>query len=496
MKCIKCNTVNTLKDRTANQGRCKNCNYQFAFEPTNMGEFKITDPFFEKAIADISANNTLFFTPKQFFYLIDKRLRNKKNVLFYLIDSLQSKDNFLLNFPFANILINWSLCSIFLFPYSGIAAFIIALLFNQMNSLKRSYYQSKKLAKILIVLGIITLVVSVIFGLANNLFSSVAFGTIIVIGILAIYLGRREIRSYYQSKKSAKIFIVLGIITLVVSVIFGLANNLFSLSSSVAFGTIIGILAIYLGRRELAQPPTNTQTFRISHSQFQDWLASWRRVNNEIDKILPPPLSASRPITINPDITAYSFDRLVVCDSAAVAQMLIANNFHFENNCAILSITGYPESIFDTTMQMLRSNADLKIYAFHECSAKGMNLINHLSISPKWFKDRDITIIDVGLLPRQILAASRNILIQNSPELAEAAKILAPEVRQSLLNEELVWLEAGNFVELEYFSPQKLMQILHRGIFNSQTLNNSGSNLLLVDDSGNSNSMYIFQSFG
>ena len=77
MKCIKCGTDNNLKDRTGNQGRCTKCNHPFAFEPTTMGTVKITDPMFTKVINDISANNTLFFTPKQLLYFLDSRLRKK-----------------------------------------------------------------------------------------------------------------------------------------------------------------------------------------------------------------------------------------------------------------------------------------------------------------------------------------------------------------------------------------------------------------------------------
>src|SRR4028118_2346009 len=75
MKCIKCGTDNKLKDRTANRGRCMRCNHKFAFEPRAMTGVKITDPMFAKAIADISVNDTLFFTPKQLFYLLDQRSR-------------------------------------------------------------------------------------------------------------------------------------------------------------------------------------------------------------------------------------------------------------------------------------------------------------------------------------------------------------------------------------------------------------------------------------
>lgn len=420
MKCIQCNTDNTLKDRTDNQGRCKHCHHPFVFEPTSMTRIRFTDPFFAKAILDISANYTLFFTPKQFFYLIDKRLRTKNQA------------------PLGWLVIFVSVCSFFVFGYLAIPAIILAIFYNKMRSMNRSYSQRQKTAKTLRILGIITLVAGIIFSLAINSFNSFVFSV------------------------------------------------------------TIGMLAIYLGNRELAQPNNNAQKLTISNSQFQGWLTSWIQVNNRINKLLPPPQEESTPITINPDVTAYSFDRLVVCDSAAVAQMLIANNFHFENNCAILSSTGYPQNIFDTTMQMLRRNPDLKVYALHDCSPKGMNLLNHLRTSPKWFKDSNITIIDVGLLPRQILAASRSMFIQASPESGEAAFRLSPEVRSSLSGEELGWLESGNFVELESFTPEKLIQILNRGIINSRTLDNDDSSLILVGDFGSytGSSIYAVESFG
>ena len=79
MSCIKCATDNNLRDRTTNSGRCKKCNHPFVFDPTidSDKKFAFTDRFFDKAIADISSNNMLFFTPKQFLYFIDKRLKSR-----------------------------------------------------------------------------------------------------------------------------------------------------------------------------------------------------------------------------------------------------------------------------------------------------------------------------------------------------------------------------------------------------------------------------------
>jgi diaminopimelate decarboxylase len=60
---------------------------------------------------------------------------------------------------------------------------------------------------------------------------------------------------------------------------------------------------------------------------------------------------------------------------------------------------GYPQSIFSTTMEMLRRNPDLKVYAIHDSSPKGVSLINHLRNSERWFLNSSVTIIDIGLFP-------------------------------------------------------------------------------------------------
>lgn len=234
-----------------------------------------------------------------------------------------------------------------------------------------------------------------------------------------------------------------------------------------------------------------SQILLLEQNQFQDWLNRWQRAHGVITKMLPSPREESTPAAISPDVSAYSFDRLVVCDSANIAQFLIANNFHFENNCAVLSITGYPQSIFDTTMQMLRRNPDLKIYALHDCSPRGIGLVYRLRTSANWFENSNVIIFDVGLLPPQIFA-SPNVFIQASEESAQVAKQLPAAIRQDLSNSELKWLEAGKFVELEPFTPQKLIQVLNRGIAGSQNLDDDSS-LILVGDTG---LVYASDSFG
>lgn len=421
MKCINCGTDNKLKDRTANQGRCIKCNHPFAFEPTSMSNIKITDPFFAKAIADISANNTLFFTPKQLLYFLDNRLRKK------------SKSISQFGWLFVYVTINFVTFS------SDIALMIVNFVF--------------------------------IWIFCNQSISSKLHNTI--------------------RKGNAKNLQLIGGIILIVGIFKSLTSNSFSFFVLVV---IMGMLSIYLGTRQLKRIGFLTQEFLLSQSQVKDWLDRWQQINGSIIKILPSPNQENTLAAVNPDVTAYSFDRLVVCDSASIAQLLIANNFHFENNCAILSITGYPQSIFDTTMQMLRRNPDLKVYAVHDCNPQGISLVHHLRTNVSWFLNSEIVIIDIGLTPRQIIATKRGMFIQSSPSSAQIAKQLPEEVRQSLSAEELAWLELGKFVELESFSPQRIIKVLQKGIAGSRNLESDDSSLLLVGDTGND--MYIVQSFG
>jgi hypothetical protein len=312
-----------------------------------------------------------------------------------------------------------------------------------------------------------------------------------VIFILVLYRASESTKGSYRSRKrSARSLQVIGGILFVAGII---SLVIFDLFLPFVAAVTLGIGAIYLGILQRLNQSEIGQTLVIQQD-FPGWVTKWRQVNGAVEKMLPPPREEQAPAVINSDVTAYSFDRLVVCDSSTMAQLLIANNFHFENNCAILSITGYPQSIFHTAMEMLRRNPDLKVYALHDCSPRGMGLVHRLRSSPQWFPDSSITIIDVGLSPRQVLAAP-GMFIQTSTDSATAARQMPAEARYSLSGSEIIWLEAGNFVELESFTPKRLIHILNRGIAGSRELGSDTDmgGLFLVSDSGG---YYTTESFG
>lgn len=424
MKCIRCGTDNDLRDRTNNSGRCKNCNHPFAFEPTTVKDttLKFTDPFFAKAIEDISANNTLSFTPKQLSYFLDRRLKKRIS---------KSESGWLFLYLFFNV---WA--TLF---FGGFLSFV----------LRGSSF--------------------IVASIATNL---------IFIFIFFNYSRSKKVSDRTRKANARNLQIVGGIILAV-----GSYFSLIVLQSFPVFAiyVILGMTSIFLGTRQQIGQSTIVEEFLFEQNQFQDWINRWIAINGTMSKMLPTPREISNSVTINSEVSAYSFDRLVVTDSTAIAQLLIANNFHFENNCAILSITGYPQNIFSTVMEMLRRNPDLKVYAIHDASPRGVSLVHNLRNSPQWFQNSNIEIFDLGLLPRQILA-SRNMYVRNSEESARTARQLPQAVRQSLSQIELNWLDSGNFVELESFTPQRIIRALNLGI--SQSQNPQNDSLILVEDTG------------
>lgn len=359
MKCINCDVQNSLGERIANSRRCKACSHRFVFEPETMSDVRFTDNFFAKLISDITANNTLKFTEKQLFYLLNKRLIKKRYNTSYSI----------------------------ILTYSAFILGIVGILSQQQ---------------------------------ANGFFFT-TIGVLIIISIAAVDI--------YQRNKTIRKLIV-------------------------------------------------------TPEKFQDYLSRWKAIN-AIDGILTLSEQENLPNSINSDITAYSFDRVVVCDSAEIANLLIANNFHFENNSAVLSIDGYPENIFDSVMQMLRRNDDLKVYVLHDASPSGVGVVNTLSNNPDWFSNTsnsNVTIYDLGLLPRQVFNNS-NFLTQISDDSAREAQELSSEVKKDLTEKEIKWLEAGKYVELESFTPQRLLKVITQGISKSKS-SQSGSSDSFVDYSG------------
>lgn len=150
----------------------------------------------------------------------------------------------------------------------------------------------------------------------------------------------------------------------------------------------------------------------------------------------------------------YSFDRAVICDRAQTVDLLLANQFHFENNCAVLSVDGHPQHAFETVRRMLKNNPRLLVFALHDANEDGCRLAYDLRNDPAWFKG-GAPVFDVGLRP----VHHRSFLGQEVPR--EPRRAVKPGEGISVA--EALWLSRST-LPLAIVVPEQIIKRLYRAI--------------------------------
>jgi len=192
-------------------------------------------------------------------------------------------------------------------------------------------------------------------------------------------------------------------------------------------------------------------TVKLSLAEFNKLWSQWRIAHGEPKGLIVRASPRGTPTPrrkFDSDIADYSFDRAVICDRARTADLLIANNFHFENNCAVLSIDGYPEPLFDTVRAMLKRNAKLHVFALHDSSPAGCRLAHRLRTNPEWFAGQG-KVTDVGLRPSQA-GIFHGLFLAAGAGVTAGAGISALEAK---------WL-SGHTLELAVLRPEQVLKRL------------------------------------
>jgi DNA-directed RNA polymerase subunit RPC12/RpoP len=216
-------------------------------------------------------------------------------------------------------------------------------------------------------------------------------------------------------------------------------------------------------------------TVVLDQSDFNRLWSKWQAAHGSPDGLIVRKAQQSARRAQEPDIGDYSFDRAVICDRARTVDLLLANNFHFENNCAILSIGGYPEGPFEVVRSMLKRNPKLQVFALHDASLAGCQLAYQLTSDERWFKGL-VPVTDVGLRPRH--AGPFKGLWQN------ASGVLPVAAEGAIDAEELRWL-TSYVLELAAIRPEQVLKRLFRAINRrEESSSDSGS----IGDSGGSTS--------
>ncbi|HEU4562660.1 MAG TPA: hypothetical protein VFS20_32825 [Longimicrobium sp.] len=234
------------------------------------------------------------------------------------------------------------------------------------------------------------------------------------------------------------------------------AASLTMAALGLAVGAGIGAVLSHRENRITLRPPRPP---RIPLEAFERlYLRRFREVHGDVAGLLPVREAAlpAGPREVPADVATFSFDRAVVTDRWETAQLLVANRFHFEHNCAVLSRDGFPDGIAETVKEMLRRNPRLTVFALHDASPTGCLLPLTLR-EPEWFPEPSIRIVDLGLRPGTV----RRLRI---PALAGAPTQLPPRLAEFLPADEVAWLASGHVGELAALRPEQVLRAAYQGI--------------------------------
>lgn len=219
---------------------------------------------------------------------------------------------------------------------------------------------------------------------------------------------------------------------------------------------------------------------KLPVARFNDLWQRWSDVKGRPESAIERLPKGRRPPPAEVDLYDYSFDRVVVCDRARTVDLLVANNFHFENNCAVLSIAGYPEDVFEPVRAMLKRNPRLEIFALHDATPFGCRVAHRLSTDPAWFQGQRVH--DVGLRPGH--AARRR-------EYWLGSEVRSVELGGGLTAQEAAWLSRYR-MELAVYRPEAILRALFRAINRREELAMPAAAHAPVDDGDDGG----FDSFG
>ncbi|MCI0458047.1 MAG: hypothetical protein L0Z62_13870 [Gemmataceae bacterium] len=192
---------------------------------------------------------------------------------------------------------------------------------------------------------------------------------------------------------------------------------------------------------------------RVDDPTFRRLYDRWVEVHGAPPGVIVRMPQPSELREVEPDIADYSFDRAVICDRARTVDLLLANNFHFENNCAVLSVEGYPSGLFETVRKMIKRNPRLAVYALHDATPKGCALAHQLATDPNWFAGQ-VKVIDVGLRPSHAPRFRGLLLGSKTPGVATSDAITAWEA---------AWL-ASYALEVAAVRPEQVIKRLFHAI--------------------------------
>jgi hypothetical protein len=279
-------------------------------------------------------------------------------------------------------------------------------------------------------------------------------------GVEHLYYELRRRRTRLRLKKEQLVAGLIGLVVLI-SWLGGPAAIFDDLPTAALFVVILSVIG---GGVWLAARLKGGQTLGPGHDpEFDRLWQRWVAVHGKPPGLIVRKEQPKRAVAPEPDIADYSFDRAVICDRARTVDLLVANNFHFENNCAVLAIGGYPPGPFETIRTMLKRNPKLQVFALHDATVAGCRLAHRLANDSAWFKDQ-ASVTDVGLRPRHAKPYGRLLLSVPSTGV---------QAGEGIGGDEVPWL-SEYALELAVIRPEQVLKRLFRAINRKEKASGDG----------------------
>ncbi len=209
-----------------------------------------------------------------------------------------------------------------------------------------------------------------------------------------------------------------------------------------------------------SKPAAKVSAVGLTASSFDTLWRMWVEAHGKPKGVVEATERAprKRSAELEAELEAYSFDRAVITDQPLLVDVLVANRFHFENNCALLSVDGHPADAFDTVRKMLRNNPRLVVVAVHDASVAGCGLAHQLATDPAWFAGR-ARVVDVGLRPEHA-----RLFPRQARPLATPPKVPRPP---GLSDADWAWLQKGSLSAF-VIKPEQLVKRVYKAIVEAE----------------------------
>jgi len=206
-------------------------------------------------------------------------------------------------------------------------------------------------------------------------------------------------------------------------------------------------------RRRILHRLSRRRLVSVDRPSFDVLLERWLRVHDAPPGRLEPRALAEVEPAIEPRADLYGFEQLLVCDRDATADVLLANRFHAEHRCPVLSYRGYPSRVYDALIPLLRAQPPKTVVVVHDADWEGCRLASAIAHDPRWFEGVELPrVVDAGFRPGD---ARR---FRGVCQHADGASV---DRADGLLDGEAKWL--GSYrLELAAARPRVLMGVLGR----------------------------------